>query len=62
MEALAKLGWPADHPAMESALAFLQKDQAPDGPWYGRWGVNYVYGTSGVLRAMEALGLGNAPE
>jgi len=62
IEALAKLGWPADHPAIESALEFLRKDQAPDGPWYGRWGVNYVYGTSGVLRAMEALGLGNAPE
>ncbi|MGA9899700.1 MAG: squalene--hopene cyclase, partial [Terriglobales bacterium] len=57
MEALAKLGWPADHPAMKGALSFLRKDQAPDGPWYGRWGVNYVYGTSGVLRAMEALGL-----
>ncbi|MGB8848145.1 MAG: squalene--hopene cyclase [Candidatus Acidiferrales bacterium] len=62
MEALAKLGWPADHPAMKGALSFLRKDQAPDGPWYGRWGVNYVYGTSGVLRAMEALGLGNVPE
>lgn len=62
IEALAKLGWASDHPAVKRALAFLHRDQAPDGPWYGRWGVNYVYGTSGVLRAMEALGLTGAPE
>jgi squalene-hopene/tetraprenyl-beta-curcumene cyclase len=62
MEALAKLGWPADHAVMKGARKFLHSDQSPDGPWYGRWGVNYVYGTSGVLRAMEVLGLGNIPE
>jgi squalene-hopene/tetraprenyl-beta-curcumene cyclase len=62
LEALGKLGWPADHPAVKNARTFLRKDQAPDGPWYGRWGVNYVYGTSGVLRAMEAIGCERAPE
>ncbi|MGB8591805.1 MAG: squalene--hopene cyclase [Candidatus Acidiferrales bacterium] len=62
LECLGKLGWPADHPAMKNARAFLKKDQAPDGPWYGRWGVNYVYGTSGVLRAMEAIGCTDSKE
>ncbi len=61
-EALAKLGWPVDHPAVKGARRFLRTDQAPDGAWYGRWGVNYIYGTSGVLRAMEALGLSRSVE
>jgi squalene-hopene/tetraprenyl-beta-curcumene cyclase len=62
LECLGKLGWTSDHAAVKNALAFLRKDQAPDGPWYGRWGANYVYGTSGVLRAMEAVGLSSASE
>ncbi len=33
------------------------KDQTSEGAWFGRWGVNYVYGTSGVLRALETVGL-----
>jgi squalene-hopene/tetraprenyl-beta-curcumene cyclase len=43
---------------MARGLAYLQHEQTPDGSWYGRWGVNYVYGTSGVLRAAEALKIG----
>jgi len=35
----------------------LLKDQTGEGPWFGRWGVNYVYGTSGVLRALETVAL-----
>jgi len=62
LECLGKLGWTSEHPSVKNAVSFLRKDQAPDGPWYGRWGVNYVYGTSGVLRAMEAVGLSHAPE
>jgi squalene-hopene/tetraprenyl-beta-curcumene cyclase len=42
---------------VKRAVEFVKRDQTPDGAWYGRWGVNYIYGTSGVLRAMEALGL-----
>ena len=29
---------------------FLRRDQTSDGAWYGRWGVNYIYGTWQVLR------------
>jgi squalene-hopene/tetraprenyl-beta-curcumene cyclase len=38
-------------------VEFLRRDQTSEGPWYGRWGVNYLYGTSGALRALETLGL-----
>jgi len=57
MECLGRFGWPADHPAMQRGLQFLLKDQCEDGSWFGRWGVNYVYGTSGVLRALETVSL-----
>ena len=38
-------------------MAYLLSDQTAEGAWYGRWGVNYVYGTSGVLRALETVAL-----
>ena len=43
-------------------MGFLRRDQTAEGPWYGRWGVNYLYGTSGALRALETLGLQKEPE
>ena len=57
IECLGQMGWPATHPAVLEARAFLRRDQTADGSWFGRWGVNYVYGTSGVLRALENFGL-----
>lgn len=57
VECLGLLGWPASHPVLQRAYWFLLSDQTSDGSWYGRWGVNYIYGTSGVLRALEAAGL-----
>ncbi len=38
---------------VEAALGFLLREQEADGAWFGRWGVNYVYGTSGVLAALR---------
>jgi squalene-hopene/tetraprenyl-beta-curcumene cyclase len=61
MECLGRFGWPAEHPVMKRGLKFLLQDQCEDGSWFGRWGVNYVYGTSGVLRALETVSL-NAKE
>jgi squalene-hopene/tetraprenyl-beta-curcumene cyclase len=55
VECLGRYGWPAKHPVIERAVKFLLKDQTEDGSWFGRWGVNYVYGTSGVLRALETV-------
>jgi squalene-hopene/tetraprenyl-beta-curcumene cyclase len=57
VECLGRFGWPTEHPAIQRAVKFLLKDQSDDGSWFGRWGVNYVYGTSGVLRALETVSL-----
>jgi squalene-hopene/tetraprenyl-beta-curcumene cyclase len=59
LECLGRYGWSASDPSVKRAIEFIKGDQTPEGAWYGRWGVNYIYGTSGVLRAMEALGLQN---
>ncbi len=55
---LAQLGEPSDSPRMKSALAYLEREQEADGSWFGRWGVNYVYGTWSALCALNAAGLG----
>lgn len=57
MECLGQLGWQSSHPVIRRGYRFLCDDQTGEGAWYGRWGVNYIYGTSGVLRALEAGGL-----
>ena len=57
LEALARLGFGADHPAVAKALDYLFAEQEDDGPWFGRWGVNYIYGAGAVLPALEALGV-----
>ena len=56
VEAFGKLGLPSDHPSMLRALDYLRREQEPEGPWFGRWGVNYVYGTGAVLPALAAIG------
>jgi squalene-hopene/tetraprenyl-beta-curcumene cyclase len=56
LEMLGKLGYTRSHPSVERGYRFLRKQQEDEGPWFGRWGVNYVYGTSAVLMAMEAIG------
>jgi squalene-hopene/tetraprenyl-beta-curcumene cyclase len=62
LECLGQMGWPASDPAIERARTFLRREQTREGAWYGRWGVNYIYGTSGVLRALEAAGLASSVE
>jgi len=57
VECLGQMGWSASHSVLQRACAFLRHDQTKDGSWFGRWGVNYVYGTSGVLRSLETIGL-----
>lgn len=57
VECLGRYGWPAEHPVIQRAVKFLLQDQCKDGSWFGRWGVNYIYGTSGVLRALETVSL-----
>ena len=40
---------------MAKAIQYLRDQQETDGSWYGRWGVNYIYGTWQVLRGLKAL-------
>ncbi len=44
-----------DSTRMQRALAYLRREQESEGCWFGRWGVNYVYGTSGVLAALALV-------
>ncbi len=54
---LAQLGEASDSPRMRAALAYLEREQEADGSWFGRWGVNYVYGTWSALCALNAAGV-----
>ncbi len=56
LEALAVLGRRKSDPAVAKALAFIRSEQEKDGSWFGRWGVNYIYGTAAVLPALQAIG------
>jgi squalene-hopene/tetraprenyl-beta-curcumene cyclase len=56
LEMLGVLGYDRTHPAAGPALDFLRREQEPDGSWYGRWGVNYIYGTWSVLAGLRAIG------
>ena len=55
IELLGTLGYRADHPAIARGLDYLWKTQEPEGCWYGRWGVNYIYGTWQVLQGLKAI-------
>jgi len=56
LEMLGALGYDRSHAAVRSALEFLRREQEEDGSWYGRWGVNYIYGTWSVLAGLRAIG------
>jgi squalene-hopene/tetraprenyl-beta-curcumene cyclase len=55
LELLGTLGYREDEPSVRRALAYLFRTQEPEGCWYGRWGVNYIYGTWQVLQGLKAL-------
>ncbi|MCF8105367.1 MAG: squalene--hopene cyclase [Desulfohalobiaceae bacterium] len=56
LEALGHLDPDRSHPAVGRGVEFIRKEQEPDGCWFGRWGVNYIYGTGAVLPALQAVG------
>jgi len=45
-----------DGSSLQRALSYIKAKQEPDGAWYGRWGVNYIYGTGQVLTSLRAAG------
>ncbi len=60
---LAQLNERGDAQGISKAVKFLRRHQRNDGSWYGRWGMNYIYGTWSVLCALNMAGIGpHAPE
>ncbi len=55
---LAQLGEPLDSPRMVAAVQYLRDEQEGDGSFWGRWGVNYIYGTWSALVALNKAGVG----
>ena len=55
LELLGSLGYDFGFEPAGRALEFIRHSQRHDGPWHGRWGVNYIYGTWSVLRGLGAM-------
>ena len=58
LEAFGRLGLRQGHPAVDRGVAYLRREQRSDGAWFGRWGVNYIYGTWQAIEGLRAVGLG----
>jgi len=56
VECLGRLGRRIGDRAVDRAVAYLKREQDPDGAWFGRWGVNLTYGLGSVLPGLEAVG------
>ncbi len=56
LEAFGLLGMNGEHRAVQRAYRYLLAEQETDGSWFGRWGVNYIYGTAAVLPGLAAIG------
>ncbi|WP_025885919.1 squalene--hopene cyclase [Asaia prunellae] len=54
---LCELGFSEDRPVIERGLAYLRREQEPEGCWFGRWGTNYIYGTWSALCAFNIAGV-----
>ncbi len=57
LEALGILGRRAGDPTIDRAIVYLRQSQESDGSWYGRWGVNYVYGTWQAIAGLRSVGV-----
>jgi squalene-hopene/tetraprenyl-beta-curcumene cyclase len=55
LELLGLLGYEYTSDIVQRAIAFLKRTQEKDGSWWGRWGVNYLYGTWSVLMGLCAI-------
>jgi squalene-hopene/tetraprenyl-beta-curcumene cyclase len=56
LESLCAHGLTRDHRSVARGIEYLIRNQRPDGSWYGRWGVAYIYGTCFALRGLAAAG------
>ncbi|MFQ5715787.1 MAG: squalene--hopene cyclase, partial [Nitrospinales bacterium] len=53
---LGILGYQKEYPSVKKAIDFVKSNQEPDGCWFGRWGVNYIYGTFLALVGLRSIG------
>ena len=51
-----RIGFKKDHPQVQRVVDFIKEEQESDGSWWGRWGVNYIYGTWLALTGLCAIG------
>jgi squalene-hopene/tetraprenyl-beta-curcumene cyclase len=58
LEMLAALGYNERDPYVARGIEYLRETQRPSGAWFGRWGVNYIYGTWCAISALGALRVG----
>ena len=56
LELLGNIDYPRESAEVQRAITFIRRTQDADGSWYGRWGVNYIYGTWQVLRGLRSIG------
>jgi squalene-hopene/tetraprenyl-beta-curcumene cyclase len=56
IESLVTNGLPPSHPAILAAVDYLRREQRPQGPWWGRWGCNFLYGSWQALGGLSAAG------
>ena len=56
LELLGAFGFGPANENVRRAISFIKANQEPDGSWWGRWGVNHLYGTCTVLSGLEAIG------
>lgn len=56
LEMMAAVGYRADHPAARHAIGWLKREQEADGSWWGRWGVNHIYGSFSALSGLRTIG------
>ena len=54
---MASVGYNGDHPVARRGIEWLKKHQSREGGWWGRWGVNYIYGTWSALVGLRAIGV-----
>lgn len=56
LEALGLMGYDMSDPAVRRAVDYVMSEQEEEGSWFGRWGVNHIYGTALVLPGLRAVG------
>ena len=55
LELMGYIGYDKSYSGIQKAIRFIRSEQEADGSWFGRWGVNYIYGTWQALRGLKAI-------